>query len=177
MLIFTPWTAFPSAWTSKGLEGLEAIRHGPQAWASPHSLHLLSASPLMFQALLMLIHCPNSPPSGLCRVKRDKNVGCAERCPGRWAPRMRSRLDTVDARVLTLSHFPGSLAIFCAVGGLPKRRLFCKMCHSVSLRTRLLFQAVLWSLGPKGREGVSGRASSLGPRAQWALLSLGLGLG
>lgn len=121
-----PWTAFPSAWTSKGLEDSEAIRHGPQAWASPRSLHLLSASPLKFQALLMLMHCPNSPQSVLCRVKRDKNVGCAERCPGRWAPHVRSRLDPVDAHVLTLSHFPGSLAIFCAVAVFPRDARFVK---------------------------------------------------
>ena len=86
---------------------------------------------------------------------------------GSWSE---EQAGSCGSHILTLSCFPGSLAIFCAVGSLPKRRSFRKT------RTRLLLQAVLWSPGPKGWEGASEKASSPGPKAQWALLSSGLGL-
>lgn len=90
--------------------------------------------------------------------------------PGRLGPWSEEQAGSCGSHILTLSRFPGSLAIFCTVDSLPKGRSFRKT------RTRLLLQAVLWSPGPEGREGASGKASNPGPKAQWALLSSGLGL-
>ena len=90
--------------------------------------------------------------------------------PGWLDPWSEEQAGSCGSHILTLSRFPGSLAIFCTVDSLPKGCSFRKT------RTRLLLQAVLWSPGPEGREGTSGKASNPGPKAQWALLSSGLGL-
>lgn len=155
---YSPWTAFPSAWISKGLEVLSAPPPAPQAWAPALSSHLLSASPLAFQALPDAHSSPKQPPKWTLQGQERQECGVCSEAPGSLGPRVRSRMDPVGARILTLSRLPGS-AISRAVGRLPKRR------SSRKTRTHLLLWAVLGSPGPEGQEGASGRVSSSGSKA------------
>ncbi|KAG5197399.1 hypothetical protein MJG53_017698 [Ovis ammon polii x Ovis aries] len=112
-----------------------------------------------FQALPDAHSSSKQPPKWTLQGQERQECGVCSEAPGSLGPRVRSRMDPVGARILTLSRLPGSPAISRAVGCLPKRR------SSRKTRTHLLLWAVLGSPGPEGQEGASGRVSSSGSKA------------
>ncbi|KAI4552731.1 hypothetical protein MJT46_017382 [Ovis ammon polii x Ovis aries] len=141
-------------------EGLEIRCHG---LALPVSIlavpRAVSCSMKTFQALPDAHSSPKRPPKWTLQGQERQECGVCSEAPGSLGPRVRSRMDPVGARILTLSRLPGSPAISRAVGCLPKRR------SSRKTRTHLLLWAVLGSPGPEGQEGASGRVSSSGSKA------------